>query len=455
MSMKSTATIEQQTVTAQDNPVNVHDHRSKTVSAQVAIIGLGYVGLPLALQADRRGYSVVGLDTNKNHIHALNQFLVPDFLGLLDAKYVPNHGMEVSTDPAVLTGTDIFIVCVPTPVSHDHEPDLEPLINATRSVAPYLKRGSLLIVESTVNPGVCDEVLLPLIKEMSGLVPEEDFLFAYCPERINPGDTSWDVRTIPRVLGGSGPKSTEAGFEFYSSIIDAPIHRMGNIKEAEAVKITENSFRDINIAFVNELAMSFKKLGIDIMNVLEGASTKPFGFMTHYPGCGVGGHCIPVDPYYLIAYARQNGFSHTFLKTAREINNQMPTYTISLLETALKQHGKELPHARIALLGISYKRNVPDLRESPALVIREELEKRGAVITTFDPYIEQESTVHSLDEALEEADAVLIATDHDDFTSLQPYQLTQRNIPIVIDGRNCLPKEEFIKAGITYHGIGR
>ncbi len=448
MSMKTSATIEQQAVNAQD-------HRSKTVSAQVAIIGLGYVGLPLALQADRRGYEVVGLDTNGPHIDALNQFLVPDFLGVLDAKYVPNHGMTVSTDPVILKGTDIFVICVPTPVSHEHEPDLEPLISATRSVAPYLRKGTLLIVESTVNPGVCDEVLIPLIKEMTDLTPEDDFLFAYCPERINPGDTSWDVRTIPRVLGGAGPNSTETGYEFYSSIIDAPIHRMGNIKEAEAVKITENSFRDINIAFVNELAMSFKKLGIDIMNVLEGASTKPFGFMTHYPGCGVGGHCIPVDPYYLIAYARQNGFSHTFLKTAREINNQMPTYTISLLENALNESGKKLSHARVALLGLSYKRNVPDLRESPALVIREALEKQGVTVHAFDPYLENESTVHSLEDALDGVDAVLIATDHDDFASLKPTQLTERNIPIVIDGRNCLAKEEFIKAGITYHGIGR
>ncbi len=422
---------------------------------RVAVVGLGYVGLPLALRADRRGHPVVGLDVDLNRIQSLKRRHAPDFLSAPDAETIPFHQMDVSGDHSILAGADVFVICVPTPVSKDHEPDLNPLISAVRAVAPYLREGTLLAVESTVNPGVCDEILLPIISEMTGLRPERDFLFAYCPERINPGDTKWDVRSIPRVLGASGPKSARAALTFYSSIVDAPVHLMQNVKEAEAVKITENSFRDINIAFVNELAMSFKKLGIDVMRVLDGAATKPFGFMPHYPGCGVGGHCIPVDPYYLITYARQNGFTHKFLEAARDINNYMPFYTITLLEEALQEHGKHLPQSRIALLGLSYKRNVPDERESPALVIKDELMHRGASVRAYDPFIEERSTAGSLEAALDGADAAIIATDHDVFATLTPEDFKAYGVKIVIDGRNCLDKEAFTRAGITYHGIGR
>jgi UDP-N-acetyl-D-glucosamine dehydrogenase len=422
---------------------------------RVAVVGLGYVGLPLALRADRRGHPVVGLDLDQERVESLKRRHAPDFLSAPDAETVQFHKMDVSRDHSILAGADVYVICVPTPVSETHEPDLNPLLSATTAVASYLREGTLLVVESTVNPGVCDEILLPLIKKMTGLKAERDYLFAYCPERINPGDTKWDVRSIPRVLGAAGPQSAKAALAFYASIVDAPVHLMQNVKEAEAVKITENSFRDINIAFVNELAMSFKKLGIDVMRVLDGAATKPFGFMPHYPGCGVGGHCIPVDPYYLIAYARQNGFTHRFLETARDINNYMPFYTITLLEESLQEHGIHLPQARIALLGLSYKRNVPDERESPALVIKEELQHRGAAVRAYDPFLEERSTAGSLEAALSGADAALIATDHDVFATLTPEDFKRYGVSIVIDGRNCLNKEAFVRAGITYHGIGR
>jgi UDP-N-acetyl-D-glucosamine dehydrogenase len=231
---------------------------------------------------------------------------------------------------------------------------------------------------------------------------------------------------------------------------------MGNIKEAEAVKMVENSFRDVNIAFVNELAMSFGKAGIDVTNVIRGASTKPFAFMPHFPGCGVGGHCIPVDPYYLIRYGRENGFKHRFLETARRINNGMPHYTVELLEGALKdvQH-KPLAGSTVALLGLAYKRDVPDLRESPALEIREELEDRGVHVRAYDPFVPAESDAKSLDAALRDADAAVLATDHTLFRTLAPEHFSARGVAIVIDGRNCLSKDAFQGAGLAYRGIGR
>lgn len=422
----------------------------------IAVIGLGYVGLPLALQADRLGYEVIGVDIDEDRVKALQQHIPPTFLESNDLALAKEHTMQVTHDPARLSGVDVFIVCVPTPVQEDHEPDLEPLISACLLIAPYLRENSLVIIESTVNPGVCDEVVIPLLtRETGGLRVEVDYLFAYCPERVSPGDTIWDVRTIPRVLGTSGPKSTRAAYALYARIIEAPIHLMSDVKSAEAVKITENSFRDVNIAFVNELAMSFKKLDIDITQVLRGAATKPFGFMPHYPGCGVGGHCIPVDPYYLISYAKQHGFRHRFLETAREINNHMPFYTVDLLEGVLREKRYALQNTPIALLGLAYKANVPDDRESPAYVIAKELQRRGATVRSFDPYLVHKSSARSLEEALQDAVAVIIATNHTLFSNLAPATLKDAGVEIVIDGRNCLDSRGVKDAGITYHGIGR
>lgn len=398
---------------------------------------------------------VIGIDINAPHIDALQGRQSPQFLSeeerpLIALKnFKPTHSFEEVKD------ADAVIICVPTPVSHDHLPDLRPLMTACESIAPFIQKGTLVVVESTVNPGICDEMVLPSLSAGSGLAPEDDFYFAYCPERINPGDAKWNVRTIPRVLGANTEASTQKAYDLYSEIIEAPIHVLSSVKEAEAVKITENSFRDINIAFINELAMSFKKMGIDITHVIEGASTKPFGFMAHYPSCGVGGHCIPVDPYYLIEYAKRNGFTHRFLEMAREINNDMPNYTISLLEDALEEKHKKLPSARIALLGLAYKRDIGDLRESPALTIEKELMRRGAIVRTYDPYALHISSVASLDEALHNADAAIIATDHSMFCELTPKELALQNVDIVIDGKNCLDKEAFEGTTITYHGIGR
>ncbi len=421
----------------------------------ISIIGLGYVGLPLALQALRKGYAIKGIDINTRLIETMRSGQTPSFLESDDADFFEQAYKKISFKEEIIENTDAFIVCVPTPVNDDKTPDLSPLTSAAHLIAPHIKKGMLVVIESTVNPGVCEECVLPILEEKSNLIAEKDFYFAHCPERINPGDSNWNVATIPRVLGSSGPKSDAIALKVYSNIIEAPITLMKNIKEAEAVKMVENTFRDINIAFVNELAMSFTKAGIDTQNVLRGASTKPFGFMLHNPGCGVGGHCIPVDPYYLIAYGQQNGFHHRFLEIAREINNNMPEYTVSLLEEKLKKHGKTLEGSKISLLGLSYKKDVPDLRESPALEIKSILEHRGAYVASFDPLLPHQSSSMTMAEALKDSCGIIVATNHSIFEHITPDVLHHHKISILVDGRNFLNKELFLDAGIDYIGIGR
>jgi len=435
-------------------------HATKTTT--IAVVGLGYVGLPLAILASRRGYKVVGFDIDEVKIAQLQE-REANFLNDDDAEAFREAKDLVLTDnEQELNAADTFIVCVPTPVHENHIPDLGPVISASTIVGKHLRRGALVVIESTVNPGVCERISLPILEKVSGL-SRDDFHFAHCPERINPGDAKWDVRTIPRVIGGLNPESLDRAATLYESLIEAQIVRMKNIKEAEAVKMVENSFRDINIAFVNELAMAFDKAGIDIVNVIRGASSKPFAFMPHFPGCGVGGHCIPVDPYYLIRYGQENGFEHRFLMTARRINSGMPIYAVQMLDDMLRSRSGKFDRRRksslrgvqVALLGLAYKRDVPDLRESPALIIKKELEKRGADVRTYDPYAVGASSEKTLEDALVGADAALIATDHTLFRTLSPQSFEKYGVGVVVDGRNCLDKESFLGTGIAYRGIGR
>lgn len=399
----------------------------------LAVVGLGYVGFPLARLAAKKDFNLIGVDIDAAKVNSIKEFYA-------------------TTNFSELRKAKIIIICVPTPVHKNRLPNYEPVEKACKSIAPYLKKGDLVILESTVNPGVSEGIVLPILEKYSGLKRGE-FLLAHCPERINPGDTKWDVSNIPRVVGGLNKESTDKAIAFYKSLISAPIKRMNSLKEAEAVKIVENSFRNVNIAFVNELAQSFARLGIDVVNVINGASTKPFAFMAHFPGCGVGGHCIPVDPYYLIDYAKKNGYSHRFLSLAMKINEEMPEFTVKLLRRELKKIGKE-NGATVALLGLSYKANIEDTRESPSYEILKELEKEGIGVKAFDPYVNH-SKIKNLDEALSGTDAVILATNHKEFLGITPQKLKEKNIKVLIDGRNFLEKEDFTKAGIVYRGIGR
>lgn len=421
------------------------------MSKKVSVVGLGYVGLPLALLASKKGFDVTGVDLNTEKITKINAHEDP-----IEDEYVAKNigqtSLKASDNFDSIKSSEIVIICVPTPVKHDYQPDLTPLKSAATAVAKEISKNSLIIIESTINPGVCDEVIIPLLEEESGLKINQDFYVSHCPERINPGDKKWSVENIPRVAGSSNDTGLKLTTDFYEAIIDALIKPMGSIKEAEAVKVVENSFRDVNIAFVNELAMSFTKLGIDVKNVIDGASTKPFAFMPHYPSVGVGGHCIPVDPYYLIEYARGYGFEHEFLSLARSINNHMPEFTVEQLADALNEVGYTLKGTGVLVLGLSYKPDVADDRESPSYKVIHILESKGAKVKTYDPYVLKKSSVKSLEEALKDVDAILLATSHKEFMNINPRKL---NIKAFVDGKNAFSRNDFQETGIVYRGIGR
>lgn len=415
---------------------------------KVVVIGLGYVGLPLALRVADKGYVVTGIDLDKSKIEKISNGEDPigeDFIKEL----LPNTSLKVTSSSNAIKEADITIVCVPTPVKNDYEPDLGPVKGAIGAICKGAKKGSVVIVESTINPGVCDEVVIPLFEE-NGIKVNRDIHVSHCPERINPGDPKWDVTNIPRVVGSSSPEGLKLTVEFYENIIDANIKQMGSIKEAEACKVVENSFRDVNIAFVNELAKSFSKLGINVKNVIDGAATKPFAFMAHYPSVGVGGHCIPVDPYYLIEYARGYGFEHEFLSLARSINNSMPHFTVDQLRDALDEKGASLKDLDVLVLGLSYKANVGDDRESPSYELIEILKSKNANVHVYDPYFIEKSTVKTLDEGLKKAKAIILASNHQEFLECD---FSKSDIIAFIDGKNAISKNKVGKDTV-YKGIG-
>ncbi|HBO16885.1 MAG: Nucleotide sugar dehydrogenase [Candidatus Moranbacteria bacterium GW2011_GWE2_35_2-] len=427
--------------------------KNNVSTKKVCIIGLGYVGLPLAVQSALKGFEVFGLDMDESKIKKIQAGKSP-----IDEEFLhenlPKVNINATTNEKVIQKADIILVCVPTPIDKMFFPDLGPVRGAVAAIIRNFKKGQLVIIESTINPGVCEEVVEPMFAE-AGYKVGKDYEMAHCPERINPGDPKWNVTNIPRVVGSFTQKGLEEAKKFYETIIENSIYPMKSIREAEAVKVVENSFRDINIAFVNELAKSFDKMGIDVKDVIAGASTKPFAFMPHWPSCGVGGHCIPVDPYYLIERAKLSGFDHEFLKIARKINNSMPLYTVELLHEELNNIKKPLNGTRVGILGLSYKANVDDLRETPALKVIEEIKKHKAKVEIFDPYFPKMSTVKSIEELLKKSEAVVLVTDHKVFKEIDPKIFKKHKIKVLIDGKNCLSKKDFEKQGVVYKGIGR
>ncbi len=427
----------------------------------LAVVGLGYVGLPVAVLAKKKGWAVIGVDVDEEKIDKINAGVCPLKDDTL-AKELAANPISATTDPARVKEAAVIIVAVPTPIHANKDPNLEPLKAALASIRPYLTAGQLLSIESTINPGVMNEIVLPLLHGRSDLVldadSEQDALYVvHCPERINPGDSRWTVETIPRVIGGYTAAGTRAGQEFYASILDSEVRPMASVTEAEAVKIFENTFRDVNIAFVNEMAKSFDRLDINITNVIAGAATKPFAFLAHYPGNGVGGHCISVDPYYMIERARQVGFDHEFLKLARRINDSMPAYTLQLMDHGWRRVNQD-PAKKpvVALLGMTYKKNIDDVRESPALAIRQLLADNKISTKVFDPFVPRLSTVDSLEQALVDADVVILASDHTSIVEqLTPEYLQKAGVKLIIDGRNALDQGAFGKSDILYYGVGR
>ncbi len=422
----------------------------------VCIIGLGYVGLPLACLCAEKGLKVLGLDLNQGIVEKTNQGISHIKDPVLEEKLSRLKGkIAASTKPGAIREADTVIVCVPTP-ARGTKPDLGPLKKAVETISKFLKEGQLVVIESTVYPGITEDVVRPILENGSGLKAGREFFLGHCPERIDPGNEKFTIERIPRVLACLSKEGTKKAKQFYSSIIEAEIIQLSSVKSAEAVKVVENTFRDINIAFVNELAQSFDKMGIDLAEVVKGASTKPFGYMPFYPGPGVGGHCIAQDPYYLIARAESAGFEHRFLRLAREINNSMPAYVAGLAEKALQDIGIGPEKTVVSVLGLAYKPGIDDTRKSPSLEIIRLLKAKGFKVRAFDPFLPKQSDVASLDEAVKGCDCLVLATHHRAFLErLSPEFLKAAGVRVVIDSRNVLDKEGIRAKGIAYKGVGR
>jgi UDP-N-acetyl-D-glucosamine dehydrogenase len=408
----------------------------------IGIIGLGYVGLPLAILSSHKGLKTIGLDVDEKKINQIkkgNYLLNEEYLYSWNVK-----NAEFTSDVKELKKCNIKIICVPTPINKENLPDLDCVEKATKTVLESLNEGDLVVIESTIYPGVCEDVV-KLILDKSG----KEYYLAHCPERINPGDKKWNVSNIPRVVGGLDKKAGIKAKEFYESL-GLKVTLLKSVKEAEATKILENTFRDINIAFINEMAQSFYRMGIDVMEVIKGASTKPFSFMAHYPGVGVGGHCIAVDPYYMIQKGREAGFDHEFLKLARKINSGMPRYVVKMIQNELNLLGLPVKDTKIAILGLAYKNNVGDDRESPSYQLIKILQNKKADLRIFDPYLVEKSNVKTLKEAITGAEVIVLCAAHDEFINNQKMFLDAK---LIIDGRNKLDKTIF-ENKVVYKGVG-
>ncbi len=418
--------------------------RIRAHTARVGVVGQGYVGLPLALVFSEAGFPVLGLDVDGTKIEALRRgesyirHIGPDRV----AAAIAGGRMSVSTDFNQLADCDAILICVPTPLGPHREPDNSHILATARQIATRLRRGQLVVLESTTYPGTTDEEVRPVL-EQSGLSCPEDFLLAFSPEREDPGRGDFTTKTIPKVVGGVNPVSTEVAAALYEAGLERVVP-VSSARVAESAKLLENVFRSVNIALVNELKMIFDRMDIDIWEVIRAAETKPFGFMPFYPGPGLGGHCIPLDPFYLAWKAAEHGEWARFIELAGEINTRMPRYVVDRLANALNGDGKPLKGSRVLVLGLAYKANIDDDRESPSYEILELLQSRGALADYCDPFfpVARKGRKHHLSlesvpctpESFARYDAVLIATAHDAFKGPELY----RDVALVVDTRNVL-----------------
>jgi UDP-N-acetyl-D-glucosamine dehydrogenase len=410
----------------------------KNRTALAGIVGLGYVGLPLAMEFGRAGFAVVGFDVLEDKVASLNQGKshIQDVHPEVIEPLVAQGRFRATTDFSKLAEMDTINICVPTPLRKTKDPDMSFIVNSTEQIAKYLRPGTLVILESTTYPGTTDELVLPML-EKSGLQVGEDFFVCFSPERVDPGNPKYQTRNIPKVVGGITPACTELGALFYQQSLDTVVP-VTSTSVAEMVKLLENTFRMINIGLVNELAMMCGRMGINVWEVIDAAATKPFGFMPFYPGPGLGGHCIPVDPFYLAWKTRQQGIEARFIDLAGYINGQMPHFVVDKVQHALNEHRKPLRDSRIHVLGVAYKKNIEDVRESPALDIIHLLKQRGAVLTYSDPFVPELRidgvTMESQEVAAgcAAADCVVLITDHAAFDR----EAILAASPMVVDTRN-------------------
>jgi UDP-N-acetyl-D-glucosamine dehydrogenase len=408
--------------------------------AVVGVIGMGYVGLPLAVEFGRSGMSVIGFDLDERRVEQINsgESYIPDVATEVVRTLTERRKLSATSDFSRLRETDAVIICVPTPLRKTKEPDISYILAAAEQVKAYLHSPQLVILESTTYPGTTDEVLLPMLEE-SGLKLDEDFYVAFSPERVDPGNRQFQTHNIPKVVGGVSSMSTEVASTLYQAIVER-VYKVSSSRVAETAKLLENTFRSVNIALVNEMAQLCYHLGIDSYEVIQAAATKPFGFMPFYPGPGIGGHCIPLDPHYLSWKARLHGFEARFIGLAEEVNSHMPRHVVHLVQDGLNERGKAVKDSEVLVLGVAYKKDINDVRESPALGIVDQLLHKGARVSYHDPFIPEmnldgKGTLTSMeltDEAISRADCVAILTDH----SCIDYSRVLRLAQFVVDSRN-------------------
>ncbi len=412
--------------------------RIKSGEARVGIIGLGYVGLPLAVEFARAGLHVIGYDVDQSKVDMLmaGNSYIPDVPSEELAAVVKNGTFRSTTDQRELANVDVIDICVPTPLRKTRDPDLSYVVKAIEATAAVLRKGQLVILESTTYPGTTEEVAQPEL-EKGGLKVGRDFFLAFSPERVDPGNKTYTTKNIPKVVGGIDEMSTELAAALYGKIVGKVI-KVGNTRVAEMVKLLENTFRAVNIGLVNEIALMCHRLDIDVWEVIDAAGTKPFGFMPFYPGPGLGGHCIPIDPFYLSWKARQNGFECRFIELAGNVNGAMPEFVITRVTDALNSVKKSINGSKIHVLGVAYKKDVGDVRESPALDILELLHRRGAAISYADPFVPSlklaEMTLESTDPGKGSVDCAVICTNHSSFD----YDALLKKYPLIVDTRNAL-----------------
>lgn len=416
--------------------------------ACVGVIGLGYVGLPLIVEFCLKGFEGIGFEVDRkkaDDVNAGNSYIV-DVTSENIKKCIDSRKLRATTDFSQLSKCDAIIICVPTPLRKTKDPDMSYIIAAGEEIQKYMRKGQLIILESTTYPGTTDEVLQPMFEE-KGFKLDEDFLLAFSPERVDPGNPQFQTHNIPKVVGGVTNDSTVIAAKLYEQIVDQ-VHAVSSARVAEACKLWENTFRAINIGMANEMARLCNTLGIDTWEVVRAAATKPFGFMPFYPGPGIGGHCIPLDPHYLSWKARQHGFDSQFISLAEQVNSGMPAYVVKLVSTALNNVKKAVNGSKILILGVAYKKDIDDMRESPALSIIDLLRSRGADLVYHDPFVPEVTFDHAYtigdgeplrnqeltDDLIRNADCVIICTEHSNIDYHRVCELAG----LIVDTRNAL-----------------
>jgi len=411
--------------------------------ARVGVIGLGYVGLPLAVEFAHAGLTAIGFEVDKSKVSSINrgESYIPDVPSSQLSAAVRADKLQATTDFSVLASVDVIIICVPTPLRKTKEPDVSYILDAAQRIKATLRPGQLVILESTTYPGTTDEVLRPMLDE-TGLEIDKDYFLAFSPERIDPGNASFNTRNIPKVVGGATAASTEVAAAIYGAIVSS-VHCVSSARVAEACKLLENTFRAVNIGLVNELSQLCHTLEIDTWEVIEAAKTKPFGFMAFYPGPGIGGHCIPLDPHYLSWKARMHGFEARFISLAEEVNSRMPEHVVDLVAKGLNRSRKAVNGSKILILGVAYKPDIDDVRESPALAIIEKLKALGGEVDYHDPYIpeirlegeshDRLSSIALSDDRIASADCVVIVTNHRNID----YGMVAEKAALVVDTRHA------------------